>query len=544
MPYDGALDEIFLACLNRLPSMSKLEKLQIVKNVGSSWVALGINIVVGVFLSPFILHRLGDAAFGIWVLIFSLTGYYGIFDFGIRSSIIRYVSKYTATHDLDEVSGLINTAMFTYTCVGAASMLITVVGCIYIDRFFQIPVGFQSTARWLLLIVGASVALGFPLGVFGGMLEGLQKFYVLNWTNILFSSVLRAVLIVFFLNRGYGLLTVALITVGLPVLGSLVRAVVALRSLPVKFSAKHVTRNAFRHMANYSGVTFMIVIAWRLRFKTDALVIGTFLSSAAITYFYAGSRLVDYAGEVVSGLAQIFVPMSSQSDAAGNMDRLRKILVVGNRACAFTTFPITAAFIILGKSVIEVWVGKKYVAQGYPVLLTLIVPYTLMLMQSASSRILFGMSKHGKLAVVTLIEGVANLALSIALVRPFGILGDAAGTAIPLVGTYLLFLPYHLCSRLGVRLSTFVREAYLLPAALTAPMIAALLLMQKWFVPHSYRELIPQLLIAGLVYGGSVAWAYSTNRMLRVRALSESARTDSEDAVALSPSLESYPDDV
>lgn len=348
--------------------MRKLEKLQIIKNVGSSWFALGTNILVGIFLSAFILHRLGDAAFGIWVLIFSLTGYYGIFDFGIRSSIIRYVSKYTATNDVEEVSGLLNTAMFTYTCVGVLSMVITLVGCIYLDRFFQIPPAFHSTARWLLLIVGSSVAVGFPLGIFGGMLEGLQKFYVLNWTNITFSSVLRTVLIVFFLNRGYGLLAVALITVGLPIIGSVVRAVMALRLLPVRFSRKSITRDAFRHMANYSGVTFMILIAGRLRFKTDAVVIGTFLSSAAITYFYAGSRLVDYVTEMVNSVAQIFVPMSSQSDAAGNQDRLRKIFIVGNRACAYIVFPLTAIFLILGKSIIEVWVGKKYVAQAYPVL--------------------------------------------------------------------------------------------------------------------------------------------------------------------------------
>src|SRR5258708_39577382 len=325
--------------------MRKPEKRQIIKNVGSSWFALGVNILVGIFLSPFILHRLGDTAFGIWVLIFSLTGYYGIFDFGIRSSIIRFVSKYTATHDLDEVRGLINTAMFTYTCVGAVSLVITLVGCLYVGRFFHIPAGFQSTARWLLFVVGGSVALGFPLGVFGGVLEGLQKFYILNWTNVA-SSLLRVVLIVFYLNRGYGLLTVALITVGLPLLASFVRGTVALRSLPVKFTWKYVDRGAFRQMANYSGVTFMIIVASRLRFKTDALVIGTFLSSAAITYFYAGSRLVDYAGEVVSSLAQIFVPMSSQSDAAGNTDRLRKIFVAGNRACAFTPFPLTALFLI------------------------------------------------------------------------------------------------------------------------------------------------------------------------------------------------------
>jgi O-antigen/teichoic acid export membrane protein len=494
--------------------MSKLERLQIVKNVGSSWFALGVNILVGVFLSPFILHRLGDTAFGLWVLIFSLTGYYGVFDFGIRSSIIRYVSKYTATHDIDEVSGLINTAFFTYSCVGILSFLITLAGCVFIDRIFRIPPAFHATAQWLLFIVGTSVAIGFPMGVFGGMLEGLQKFYINNWVNIGFTGILRTILIVVYLNRGYGLLTVALITVGLPLVSSVVRAFVALHSLPIKFRWKYIDRNSFRHMANYSGITFMIIIAGRLRFKTDAVVIGTLLSSAAITYFYAGSRLVDYAGELVSSLAQIFVPMSSQSDAAGNINRLRKIFVVGNRACAFTILPITTFFIILGKSIIEVWLGKRYVAQAYPVLLTLIIPHTIMLMQGASSRILFGMSKHGKLAIVTLIEGVANLVLSIALVRPLGIWGDALGTAIPLFGTFVFFMPWHLCSRLGVRMWTYLRQAYLLPLTLCIPLAAVLLLMRKWRIPHSYRQLIPQVVVGCLVYGLGLGWAYLSNRAL------------------------------
>ena len=524
--------------------MRKLQHIHILKNVGSGWFALGVNVLVGIFLSPYILHRLGDAAFGIWVLIFSVTGYYGIFDFGIRSSIIRYVSKYTATHDLEEVSALINSAMFTYTCVGIFSMLLTGIGCLYIDRLFKIPADFQSTARWLLLIVGTSVSLGFPLGVFGGMLEGLQKFYILNWTNILFSSVLRVILIVFYLQRGYGLLTVALITATLPVFGSIVRGVIALRALPIHFSRRYVNREGFRHMANYSSVTFVILIAWRLRFKTDALVIGTFVSSAAITYFYAGSRLVDYAGEVVSSLAQLFVPMSSQSDAAGNMDRLRKIFVAGNRACAFVMFPMTATFIILGKSVIEVWVGRKYVAQGYPVLLTLILPYTLMMIQGASSRILFGMSKHGKLAVVTMVEGIANLGLSILWVRPYGILGDAFGTAVPMLGTYILFMPRHLCSRLNIRLSTYLRQAYLLPFVLSLPMVLTLLLMQRWFIPHNYRQLVIHLLAAGAVYAVCVAWAYTTGKALHVENLQNVSNTGQPKEAVVVAEMETLPEDV
>ncbi len=492
--------------------MRKLEKIQILKNISSSWFALGVNILMGIFLSPFILHRLGDTAFGIWVLIFSVTGYYGIFDFGIRSSIIRYVSKYTATRDVEEVSRLINSAMFTYTGVGALSMLVTLLGCLYIDRLFHIQPGFQSTARWLLFLAGGSVALGFPLGVF--------------------------------LNRGYGLLTAAAITVGLPLVASVIRAIIALRALPVTFSWKYVDRKAFRQMANYSGITFMIIVGSRLRFKTAALVIGTFLSSAAITYFYAGSRLVDYAGEVVSSLAQIFVPMLSQSDASGNTDRLRKIFVAGNRACAFTTFPITAVFVILGKSIIEVWVGQKYVAQGYPVLLILIIPYTVMLIQSASGRVLYGMSRHGKLAIATLIEGVSNLLLSILLVRHYGIFGDALGTAIPLAGTYLLFMPYHLCSLLGVRVWTFLRQAYLLPLMLCTPLLIVLLLMQRWFVPHTYRQLALHLLAGGLVYGACMAWGYFSNKAFHVGELVPSTDKLVVEMSGIRPAVETYEEEI
>src|SRR5260370_41253739 len=152
--------------------MGKIELVQIFKNVSSGWVALATNILVGVFLSPYIRHRLGDAAYGIWVLIFSLTGYYGLFDLGIRSSIIRYVSKYTATGDKEKLAQFVNTGLFSYTGIGLLSMALTVFLSASAEHMFKIPPEMHSQSRLLLLVVGASVSLGCPLGVFGGMLEG------------------------------------------------------------------------------------------------------------------------------------------------------------------------------------------------------------------------------------------------------------------------------------------------------------------------------------------------------------------------------------
>jgi O-antigen/teichoic acid export membrane protein len=511
-----------------------MRRIEMFKNVGSSWFSLGVNILVGIFLSPFILHRLGDTAFGIWVLIFSVTGYYGLFDLGIRSSVIRYVSTYTATGDQEGLARLINTSLATYAGIGTVAMMVTLVCSLFVDRLFRIPPEFLTTARWLFLMVGAAVAFGFPTGVFGGVLEGTQRFYFVNLTNLI-STLLRAGLIVLALTHGYGLLTVAFITVVLPILGSLVRAGIVLHILPIRFGWKYVDRGSLREIANYSAVSFILMIAYKLRFKTDEIVIGTLLSVTAITYFSIGDRLLDYAAEVVSSLAQIFVPMSGQSHAQGDMNRLRTILVAGNRACALIIFPITAVLIILGKSVITAWVGARYVSASYPVLLVLVIPMTFSLSQAASARILYGMAKHRSLAWVTLMESVANLILSIVLIRPFGIVGDAAGTAIPLMCTTLFFLPRHLCRLLSVRIGTFLREAYTLPLLLSVPLVATLLLMRRWFFAHNYLELGLQILIGLLPYGLGVLWAFWTKRVWQVGELS-GAELD-EVAVAL---IETY----
>src|SRR4051812_4402889 len=500
--------------------MRKFEKMQFINNVGSSWFALGINVSVGVFLTPFILHRLGDVAYGIWVLIFSITGYYGLFDLGIRSSIVRYASKFTATDSKEELAKLINTSLFTYGGIGILSLLITIVLFVYVDSIFRVPAELHATARWLLLMVGASVACGFPLGVFGGFLDGLQRFDVNNWTGVA-SNLLRAGLIVAALDHGRGLLTIALITVVLPLITSLMRGIIAFRIHPVAFGLQYVDRATFRMMASYSGVTLIIMIAGRLKFKTDTIVIGTMLSAAAITYFNIAGRIVDYAGEIVTSLAQNFLPMASQSEAKGSMEHLRKVFVTGNRLCAFTIFPVTAVLLILGKSIIEVWVGSEYIATSYTVLVILVIPSTLMWAQAASARVLFGISKHRTWAFVTLAEGISNLILSVLLVRPYGIVGDALGTAIPLTCTMVFFMPAHLCKQLGIRLWTYVREAFVLPIAVSTPLVLALLLMRRWFVAHNYWQLGIQLLVGGIVYGLGLAWVFLTSRALRVGQLAD-----------------------
>jgi O-antigen/teichoic acid export membrane protein len=489
-------------------------KILSLKNVGSNWFGAAITLVVGFSLSPFILHKLGDDAFGLWTLIFSLSSYYGLFDLGISSSIVKYVAEFAATGDEEKLSRFINTSIAIYSSVGLVVLLITALGARYVDSMFHITPAFLSTARWLFLMVGAAVALGFPLSVFSGVLQARQMFYRIELTNAT-STLLRALLIVLALLHGRGLLTIALITVALPLLGYATYIGVACRSLPIRFGGRFVHWETLRQTFRYSSYAFISQVAYRLRFQIDAVIIGAMLTASAITYFSIGSKLMAYSGLFVSGLAQIFTPMSSHFEAMGDRERLRKVLVLGNRACAMVVFPINALLLILGKSVIDVWVGPRY-ESSYVILVILLIPSTLFSIQSSSRQILYGIGRHQALAIVNVSEGVVNVILSIVLIRYWGIVGDAIGTAIPLTLTSVFFLPLYICRMLKVPLKDFLSEAYLAPLALCMPLVAALLFLRHRFHPHNYLQLGAEVAAGSLVYGIGLLWVFLTREAMGV----------------------------
>ena len=67
--------------------------------VASNWLTMGATLAVGVFLQPFIVHRLGDLEYGIWVLTVSSISYLVMLDMGMNASVMRYISKGYATQD-------------------------------------------------------------------------------------------------------------------------------------------------------------------------------------------------------------------------------------------------------------------------------------------------------------------------------------------------------------------------------------------------------------------------------------------------------------
>ena len=108
-----------------------------------------------------------------------------------------------------------------------------------------------------------------------------------------------------------------------------------------------------------------------------------------------------------------------------------------------------------GSSFIALWLGEEYVGGGFfersdVIMWLLLAAHAPRVLQSISWQLLFATRKQGFLAKLNGAEAVANLGLSLVLVRYLGIVGVALGTVIPLVVTHVLFLPRYIASHFGI----------------------------------------------------------------------------------------------
>ena len=484
-------------------------RVHLLQSLGTQWLRFTTFIVVGILISPFILHRLGDEAYGLYALVFSVTGYFGLLDFGIGISLGRYVARYSALGEIEDLNRYVSTTFFTYCVLGFIVLACSVVLASSVNSIFRITPEFHRRAEILFLMVGAAIALGFPMGVFGGILSGLQRFSTQNLFGIC-GTLLRAALVVVVLTHGLGVLAVCAVTLGVRAAVPFIYSAIVFRALPLRISLKHIDREKFKLMANYSLPAFVISLGTRFFFEADQAITGMFVSTAAVTYFSIGERLSRYSTGFTDTLADLFGPLASHYDATENLDGLRKMLVQGTRACALTSFPFLVLMIVLGKHVIAVWMGARYVTASYPVLIVLLAPFVLSRAEDPTRRILYGMARHRFIAYIRVGEGFANVVLSILLAHRFGIVGVAFGTAIPMTATGLFFYPIHLCRMLKVPLTHYIYEGFRHSLIFCVPLTVVLLVLKYAFPAPGYTSLIIQAAGGGIIYGSLLLWFFLT----------------------------------
>ncbi|PYU29986.1 MAG: hypothetical protein DMG31_14985 [Acidobacteria bacterium] len=65
--------------------------------IDTIWTAL-----VSLLIMPFVVHALGDRMYGIWTLVATFAGYYGLVELGLSQAITQYLSRSLGSLDTEE----------------------------------------------------------------------------------------------------------------------------------------------------------------------------------------------------------------------------------------------------------------------------------------------------------------------------------------------------------------------------------------------------------------------------------------------------------
>jgi O-antigen/teichoic acid export membrane protein len=460
---------------------------------------------------------MGDGDYGLWVTVFSLTGYFGLFDQGIRPSLVRYVSRDHALGDDRGLSRTINSAIVLYAAVGLLTVLATAVVAATLHRWFKIEPAQVPIARQVVWLAGLSLALGFPLGVFGATLSGLQRYDIANGVGIA-VGILRAVAFVVVLRLGGGLVGLAWTSLVMNLLGYVVSALFVLRLLPqVRYGMGQVDGSHLQLVGAYSSIAFLGALATSITFQTDALVITAFLGAVLVTPFALAAGLVDNARSLVYSATWVLSPTASELETRGERDKLHDMLIAGSKYSVLLAWPVLAGLVVFGPNLLETWVGPRY--RGAALLLDILtLPTLLSLPQSTASALLYGISRHRGVVALSLINAVLNLGLSVLLVRPLGSVGVALGTALPLALVGGVATMMYACRALDIPLGRYAWEGMLRPGLFTAAFVVPAVVAQQLWHPVGWIPLFGTCAGAWLVFAGCAwRWAMSAEERERWR---------------------------
>ncbi|HYR88246.1 MAG TPA: oligosaccharide flippase family protein [Terriglobia bacterium] len=468
-----------------------------------NWIALAISVVVAFFLSPFVVHHLGNVAYGVWTLVISMTAYMGLLDLGLRGAVTRFVAKHHARGEHEESSRAFSAALWFRAWIGLLIVLTSLGLSRAATHIFHIPPEMQVATSWAITIAGTSFAVTLTVGVFSGVLAALNRFDLISAVTI-GQTGLRALGIVWLLKSGYGIAELAAWELIVVVLANASLIILSLRAYPqlqVLFSRPDSAM--LWQLWGYSIYVLLINICAQMVYYTDNIVVGVLISAGAVTFFTIAGSLLEYARQIVAALGTVLLPLASSLDARGQDTELRSLLIQGTRATLLISLPIQVALFFHGHTFIALWMGEDYANVSARLIQILLVAHVFAIANYTSYNIVFGLAKHKPVALISTVEAAANLLLSIFLVRKIGLEGVAWGTAIPSLGIQLLFWPRYICKTLEMPVRQYVWQAWIRSGLAVVPFGIACYFSNNAWAPRSLLQFFTQmsLLFPVLVLG-------------------------------------------
>lgn len=421
----------------------------------------GLIMVAGLWLTPFLLRRIGQHDYGLWLVGAQLLSYLSLMDFGIVGLLPRATAYATGragdsveTADLPEIIGQ------TISLVLCQLPFVAIASCI----LWVTMASEWGALRVPLGVVFITFVLVFPLRILQAVLQGLQDLKFLGQVNIVAWVGGISVTIAMVL-AGMGLYALAGGWVVTQLLTS-ISCYLRLRSRFPSVLPRRLPRwswAAARDQVGKGSWVSLAQVAQVLVNGTDILIIGKLFGPAAVVPFVITGKLIGVLANQPQMLMAAAGPALSQMRMGDSHKRLPEVCVALTQAMLMMSGAIVCVVLAVNQGFVSRWVGSNQYG-GFWLTVLILVSMLLRHWNLTTGYSLFCFGYERRICITAVIDGLFSVGAVFLIARTWGLVGAPLGM---ILGAALISLP--------ANLSALARESNLSIWGLLRPLI-------PWFV--------------------------------------------------------------
>ncbi len=395
------------------------------------------TVLVGLWLTPFLLRQLGSHDYGLWLLGTQVVFYLGLMDLGIVALIPREVASASGLPDADRVTAISERIGQTARVVLWQLPAVALVGAAVV---WLLP------AEWSLLrgpigVVVLVFVAAFPFRVFIAVLQGLQDLAFVGATQLT-SWVAGTVVTIAGVFAGLGLYSLTFGWVATQLVSAGMAWMRLVRKFPevVPRQLPSLTLAALRQQIGRGTWISVGQLAQVLLSGTDFVVIGKLLGPEAIVPYACTGKLITMLANQPQMFMQLALPALSELRTSAPRARLFDVARSMTQMMLLASGAIVAVVLTTNAAFVAWWVGETQFA-GFGLTALLLVSMLIRHLNTTAVYALFCFGHEKRLALTAIAEGAGSMLAMFVLIPFIGLYGAAVG---PLIATCMISLPNNL----------------------------------------------------------------------------------------------------
>jgi len=390
----------------------------------------------GYLFKVYLARVLGAEALGIYALGMTIVAFLGVFNaLGLPQSAVRFVAAYCATGKMELLRGFLGRGFLVLLAsnllLGSA---VLVVGPWIAVHLYHTP-ALSPYLRLFALIMILGALTTFLAQVLTGYKDVARRTvitsFIGNPATIIFTLSL--------VSLGFSLwgYIFAQVCSALVVLGLLLVAVWKLTPQAARsFSAGLPLLE--REVISFSAVAFGVCFLEFLIAQADRVLIGFYLDAREVGIYAVAGALVTFVPIILQSVNQIFSPTIADLHARQQHELLGRIFQTLTKWILGLTIPLAAVMMLFAAPLMRIF-GHDFEV-GWPILVIGTLGQLVNCGVGSVGYLLLMSGNQGRLIRIQAVMATVMVALNLALIPRWGIIGAAIGAAVTNTATNLWYL--------------------------------------------------------------------------------------------------------